>query len=201
MAKIFGVEVKEIYIYPLGGISKFDMALNIDPLKEFLILTMGPIFQFIAYFILIKLLPMELEIIRVYHYSILGFNLLPIYPLDGGKLIKLLLDSFIPYKNSFKIVIVISYFIVLIIFLINNKLTINIIIMITFLVFLITKEKEKIDYFYHKFILERYLNNYKFKKSRMIRDQNSFYRNSRHIIKKGDKYYLEKEYLEKIYKN
>ena len=28
MAYILGIEVKEIYIYPLGGISKFNLDLN-----------------------------------------------------------------------------------------------------------------------------------------------------------------------------
>ena len=122
-----------------------------------------------------------------------------IYPLDGGKLLKILLDNFISYKKSFKLIIVISYIVVFIIWIINKK-NINILSMISFLLFLITKEKNKINYYYQKFILERYLKNYKFKKSRLISNQNNFYRNKRHIIKYNDKYYLEREYLKKIYK-
>ena len=37
--------------------------------------------------------------------------------------------------------------------------------MISLLIILITKEKNKIDYIYNKYLLERYLNNYKFKKN------------------------------------
>ena len=199
MAYTFKIEIKEIYIYPLGGISKLNIDLNINPIKEFLILIMGPLFQLLGSYILIKIMPYNKEIINIYNYGILGFNLLPIYPLDGGKVLKLVLDNFINYKNSFKLTIIISYLIVFIIWLIN-KCTINILVMIFFLILLITKENKKINYYYHKFILERYLNNYKFKKSRIISNDNNFYRNKKHIIKSNDKYYLEREYLEKIYK-
>ena len=199
MAYIFKIEIKEIYIYPLGGISKLKIDLNINPIKEFLILIMGPLFQLLGSFILIRIMPYNKEIISIYNYGILGFNLLPIYPLDGGKLLKLVLDNFITYKNSFKLTIIISYLIVFIIWLIN-KSTINILVMISFLVLLITKEKSKLNYYYQKFILERYLNNYKFKDSKIISNDNNFYRNKKHIIKSNDKYYLEREYLEKMYK-
>ena len=199
MAYIFKIEIKEIYIYPLGGISKLKIDLNINPIKEFLILIMGPLFQLLGSFILIRIMPYNKEIINIYNYGILGFNLLPIYPLDGGKLLKIVLDNFITYKNSFKLTIIISYLIVFIIWLIN-KSTINILVMISFLVLLITKEKSKLNYYYQKFILERYLNNYKFKNSKIISNDNNFYRNKKHIIKSNDKYYLEREYLEKMYK-
>lgn len=200
MAYILGIEVKEIYIYPLGGISKFNLDLNEKRYREFLILIMGPIFQILGSFILIKILPDSKKIINIYNLYILGFNLLTIYPLDGGKLLKILFDSIICFKNSFKLIIGISYILVFIIFISNKKITINIIVMTIFLIILITKEKNKLNYYYQKFILERYLNNYKFKKSKIITNTNNFYRDRKHLIKSNDKYYLEKEYLEKIYK-
>ena len=55
MAYILKIKVDKIYIYPLGGISKFDMKLNISPLKEFLVLIAGPITQNIAYILLINI--------------------------------------------------------------------------------------------------------------------------------------------------
>ena len=200
MAYILGIEVKEIYIYPLGGISKFNLELNTKKYIEFLILIMGPMFQVLGSLFLKRILPSNIEIINTYNLYILGFNLLPIYPLDGGKLLKILLDNFISFKNSFSLIIIISYLLVFGIFIINKKLTINIVVMIIFLIILITKEKNKLNYYYQKFILERYLNNYKFKKSKIINNVNSFYRDKSHIIKENDNYYLEKEYLEKMYK-
>ncbi len=199
MAYLLGIKIDEIYIYPLGGISKFNMDLNISIIKELLILINGPLFQFIAYFVLLKILPNKKDIINIYHYSILSFNLLPIYPLDGGKLLKLLFNKIFPYKYSLKLIINLSYLILLIILIISKK-NINLLVMTSLLLILITKEKNKIDYIYNKYLLERYLNNYKFKNTKIINNINSLYRDNNHIINKDNNYYLEKEYLEKIYK-
>lgn len=199
MAYLLGIKINEIYIYPLGGISKFNMDLNISIKKELLILINGPLFQFIAYFILLVLLPTKKELITIYHYSILAFNLLPIYPLDGGKLLKLFFNKIINYKSSLKLIINLSYFVLLIILVVSKK-NINLFIMISLLLILITKEKNRIDYIYNKYLLERYLNNYKFKNTKIINNINNLYRDKTHIIKKDNKYIYEKEYLEKIYK-
>ena len=82
------------------------MNLNISPIKELLILLGGPIFQFTALIILNYLFPTKQEIINYYHYSILLFNLLPVYPLDGGRIINLLMQIFITYKKGFKLSII-----------------------------------------------------------------------------------------------
>ncbi len=79
-AKIFGIKVDRIYIYPFGGIAKFYLPLNYSILKEFIILVNGPIFQEICKIVLIIIFPRYQEMIIIYHYSILLFNLLPIYP-------------------------------------------------------------------------------------------------------------------------
>ena len=198
MAYILGIKIDEIYIYPLGGISKFNMDLNISINKELLILINGPLFQHLAYLLLLILLPKYKGLINTYHYSILIFNLLPIYPLDGGKLVKLILNKVISYKNSLKLIIYSSYLITIILF-ITNKKNISIFIMISLLLILITKERNKIDYIYNKYLLERYLNNYNFKSNKIINNINKLYRDKKHLIYKNNKYILEKDYLNKMY--
>ena len=201
MAKILNVEVKKIYLYPLGGISKFFLPLNSSFLKEFLILIAGPISQEIAKILLLFLLPKEKEIILMYHYGILLFNLLPVYPLDGGKLIHLIFSVFLPYRKSFQISIFISYIIIAIYLFLNIRiLKINNISIITFLIYKVYSEQNKINYLYEKFILERYLNNYNYKSSKLITNVKNFYRNKRHLLFLNNTYYLEKDYLDKKYK-
>ena len=199
MAYILGIKINEIYIYPLGGISKFNMDLNISINKELLILINGPLFQYIAYLILLIILPTKKELINIYHYSILMFNLLPIYPLDGGKLVKLLLNKVISYKSSLKLIINLSYLVTILLLLTSKKNT-SVFIMICFLLILITKEKNKIDYIYNKYLLERYLNNYNFKSNKIINNINNLYRDKYHLIHKNNKYYTEKEYLNVMYR-
>ncbi len=200
MAYFLGIRVEEIYLYPLGGISKFHMDLNINPYKEFLILITGPVFQYLAYIILISLLPEKEELIKIYHKNILFFNLLPIYPLDGGKLLKLVLEKVFPYRLSLKGIIYISYLFILIYFCSVKKIMMNNTILFLFLLTIVTKEYKKIEIIYQKFLLERYLKNYSFKECKMIDSEKNFYRNKKHLLKQKDQYILEKDYLKEKYK-
>lgn len=198
--KVLGVEVEKIIIFPLGGISKFKMSLNISPLKEFLILIFGPLFQFMAYYLLLKCWPRYEKLISTYHYSILIFNLLPIYPLDGGKLVNLILSTGLSFKLSLKVTIVISYIVIATLVIINyNNIHLNLVVMTIFLVYKLVLEQKRIDYLYNKFLLERYLNKYKFKRLKIIYSKDDFFRNRRHLIREKGKYYLESEFLTQEY--
>lgn len=201
MAKALLVPVDKIYLYPLGGISKFFLPLNSSLIKEFLILIAGPLSQELAKVILVCLMPRYHNLIITYHYGILIFNLLPIYPLDGGKLVHLFFSSLIPFEKSLKVSLIISYLTIITYFIIClPTLKLNNIIVITFLMSKVIGEHKQIKYIYEKFILERYLNNYNFKRSKLINNYDNFYKNHRHLIKEEGIYYTEKEYLDKKYK-
>ena len=203
-AMICGVKVNKICIYPFGGISKFNMDLNISQIKEFIILIFGPLLQLFGYLILINIPYMYsyVSMIKIYNYSILFFNLLPIYPLDGGKLLNIILSWKFSFRNSYKLCILISYLIVCLFFIMFlNNICINVVTIVLFLFYKITFEYRRVNYFYEKFLLERYLNKYNFRSSIIVDNVNKFYRNKRHLVKKGDIYYTEKEILEKKYKS
>ena len=201
-ALLLKIEVDKIYIYPFGGISKFNLSLNTSIKKELLILLMGPLFQELAKYLLILIFKEYEFMIITYHYSILFFNLLPIYPLDGGKLVNLFLSCFFPLKKSLHLSIYLSYIIILFIFLINtNSIHLNIIIISIFLITKVSKEDSQINLVYQKFLLERYLHHYNFKDTKIIKNKNNFYRNKKHLLKIKDKYYYEDEFLAKNYKN
>ena len=201
-AKILKIDVVKIYLYPLGGISKFNMDQNISLLKEFIILIAGPLFQFIAYFILKTLFYHYEELVTIYHYGILIFNLLPIFPLDGGKLVNLFLSGIFSFKASYYLSIFISYLFILLIFIFNlSNLNFNLLLVIIFLLFKVTKEYKNFNYCYQKFLLERYLKNYNFKDTKIINNMNGFYRNKNHLLKINDKYIWEDDFLTQIFKN
>ena len=200
-AKILGVRVDKIYIYPFGGISKLDIPVNYSLLKEFIILINGPLIQQITRIVLISFFTRYKTIIDSYHYGMLIFNLLPIYPLDGGKLLNILIQLVRQYKKSLEISIIISYICLLFLLLVNiSGIKINIILIIFLLIYKIEIERKNINIKYEKLLLERYINKYKFKDSRIISNINNFYKNKRHLIKENNKYYLEEEYLSKKYK-
>lgn len=204
-ALFFKIEVDKIYIYPFGGVSKFNISLNESILKEFIILIMGPIFQIIFYLIIININYFNnyISLITTYNYTVLFFNLLPIYPLDGGKLLNILLSTKLSFRGSFDISIVVSYIVLLLmgIFLLCRDLSFNVVVIISFLFYKISLEKEKRNYTFYKFLLERYLNKYSFKKRKNVNNINRFMRGKYHIIKKGNKYYTEKTILNNKFNN
>ena len=101
LAKYYKWKTDKIYIYPLGGITKFNEDINKSLKEELLIVIIGPIVQLIYYYFLTIL---GIEDIFVFNFILLAFNLLPIYPLDGGRILNIILAFLMPYKKSFKIV-------------------------------------------------------------------------------------------------
>lgn len=204
-AIILKVDVDKIYIYPFGGISKLNIKLNESIYKEFIILIMGPLFQIIfsCFLVNINFFSNYKELIYTYNYSILIFNLLPIYPLDGGKLLNLILSLNFPFKRSYELSIYISYLTVIILFIINifTNININTIVIISFLIYKVSIELKKKNILFDKFLLERYLNNFYFKKRKNVDSVNEFMRGRSHIIKINDKYYTERDVLNNKFKN
>lgn len=200
-ALLFKAEIDKIYIYPFGGIAKFHLNLNESLYKELFILLMGPFFQILCYFILIHIsyLNSYADLIRIYHYTILFFNLLPIYPLDGGKLLNIFFSFQFSFKKSLSFVLTISYLTVFLLFvhMTFQNFSLNMMIIISFLLYKVRIEEKKKKYLVDKFLLERYLHHYHFKKRKEVERIDDFMRDRYHIIKVGNKYYTEKEILNK----
>lgn len=204
LAKAFKWNIDKISIYPFGGCVKFNEKINKPIYQEFIILLAGPFFQ-IVLFIIINILfnnniinYRNYILFRSYHNTILLFNLLPIYPLDGGKLLNLICNYLFPYKKGNKLVIYISYLLVLI--LIVRLKNLNLFLIGVFLISEITIYFKRQDYLYNKFLLERYLNSFKFNKLKIVKNKNDMYKEKRHVLKVKSKYYTEKEYLNKRFK-
>lgn len=200
-AIFFKIDVDKIYIYPFGGISKFNISLNESLLKEFIILIMGPLFQMIFFLIIINIdyFNNYISLISVYNYTILFFNLLPIYPLDGGKLLNIIMSLYFSFKQSFIFSIYISYFIIILIsiFFVCTNLSINIIVIVSFLIYKVRSESRREKHLFDKFLLERYLNDYKYLKRKKVENIDEFMRGRYHFMKMNDKYYTEKAILDK----
>lgn len=187
-------KVDKIVIYPYGGCTKFNESLNKSLLSEFLILIAGPIFQILFYFLISKYLTYSDYILfKKYNGIILFFNLLPIYPLDGGKLFNIFLSIFIPFLKSFCLSIYFSLFIFLCALLIYKTPTYYLVLF--FLLVKVYDEFKNRNIYYNKFLLERYLYDFKFKDTKIINSVNMFFKGKKHIIKKENGYSYEKEYL------
>ena len=204
-ASILKVELDKIYIYPFGGISKFNIELNERLERELLILVLGPLSQFLFALILesLSFFSHYSKIIEIYNYTILGFNLLPIYPLDGGKLINILLSYISSFKRSLNITLIISYFVITIIGikLLLSDFSLSIIMIICFLIYKVNIEWKNKKYLNDKFLLERYLHNYSFKKRKYVSSTDDMMRNKYHLFKIDGKYHTEREVLFNKFKN
>ena len=194
MGLFLKLKVKEINIYMFGGVTILNEDLNLPIYKEVLFLVMGPLSQ-ILFVLLIKLLytigyvnALTFDKIIIINKFLLTFNLLPILPLDGGKLVNNILDYFIPYKLSHKISIIISLLFIPFIFIINNKLLG--IVLIIFLLYKIYLEINNNKHKLNKLLLERKLKLYKFKKLKRINTFEEVKRNENfYIIKNNKKIY------------
>lgn len=199
-AKTLNWKVDKIYFYPYGGFTKFNDDLNKSKKEELLVMLMGPIFQ-ICYFLVVSpfLTISELEIFANYHYSILLFNMLPIYPLDGGKLLNIVLNFFVSFRQSFKLTIFISYIVFFVftatMFIIKGSLSLSLILIIILLVCKLTEEGKKEKYYFNKFLLERYLNDYNFSKIKVVKGINWMFRDYKHVFFRNGKTCSEKEEL------
>ncbi len=198
-AKIINFKFDKIIIYPFGGITRYNEDLNISSNKELFVLIGGIYFQLLFWLFIYILYKYNFVTDHVYNIFnkinilLISFNFLPIIPLDGGKLLNILLDKLFSYKLSNIISIIIS-FIILIIFVIYNKTYLSLILTL-FLIKCLVIEINNIKYKYNKFILERYLNNYNFKRIKIINNLNKFKRDNYHIINNT----LEKRFLNKYF--
>lgn len=204
MAVYYKWNLDKIAVYPFGGCVKFNERLT-KPLKEeFLILLSGPLAQMI-FFLFVSFLEMNglityrnFLLFKSYHYTLLIFNLLPIYPLDGGKILNIFLNAMFPYKKGNKLVIIIS-FILLIgsVFLYQN---INFVLMAILLLSELFIYLKRQSFLYNTLLLEKYLKNNDYKKVKIIPNKDLMYKEKRHIILYKNKYITEKDYLKQRFK-
>ena len=193
-------KLEKIIILPFGGLTIFNQKLNC-PLKEELIVTLlGPIFQIIFYF-LCKFLFYDNFILTKFHYPLLLFNLIPIIPLDGSKILNIILNKIFNFKNSHLINIGLSIIItlILIIIIIYKNYGLMYVLIFFFLILKIFKEIFQHKQLINKFILERYLYTFKFKKIKILKDKNlnSIYRDYNHFFYNKNNLYSEDDLLKK----
>ncbi len=210
MAKYYQWDIDKIYLYPFGGHIKFNTNLNQPIKQELYILLMGFIFQHTLYLLIYFLHHIDIiftstyYIVKNYHYAILFFNLIPIFPLDGAKLYNLIMNTNIPYKISNKVMIYSSYFclIILTIIIIRFYFNINLFLICILLLSKINEESRNHELKFNKFLLERYLNDFNFYRLKLIKNDNinKIFRDRRHIFRVNNNYITEKEMLKKRFK-
>lgn len=205
-ALLLSYKVDKIIIYPYGGLTKLNTKINTKIEKDLVVTISGIIMQSLYFSIIFFLYKNNIireyiyNIFKLYNNSMLIFNMLPIYPLDGAKILNLILSKYLNFNISNYITIIIS-FIAIIIFVITNSYEKNYSLLITIGVLLqnIYKFYNEITYIYNRFILERYLYNFNYKQKKIIKNKNKMYKNKYHIFNNNGILVEEKEYIKNFF--
>lgn len=164
-AAFFSWRIKKISLLPFGGVAEVDEHGNRPFREEAMVVLAGPLqhLWMIALgfcFMSIHLLPEDVfQLFLQYNFMILIFNLIPVWPLDGGKLVFLLLSLNQSFSKAHRKTLILSFcslctfaFITLI----ASPMHINIWIIVVFLFFSLYYEWKQRRYIFIRFLLERY---------------------------------------------
>lgn len=214
MARFFDWRVRRIVLLPFGGVLEVDEHGNRPFKEEFLVILFGPIQHlwllgigfiffhsgFWSY--------STFEIFAFYNMMILLFNLLPIWPLDGGKLLFLLFAYFVPFKKAHLLTLCFSIlflFTFAIVYIVVFQIYLNIALILLFLLFSIYAEYRHHYYVFLRFLLERLEQKTEAKREKILsvspnekveKVLKAFYKGAHHMI--VSRFYLkdERELLE-----
>ena len=208
-ASYYKFNIYKIYLYPFGGYIKFNDKLNRALKEEFIVLICGPMFQIFYYFLMMGCYDIgfisdsTFNMFINYHYSLLLFNLLPIFPLDGSKLVNIVLSKFISFKQSHLVMLYISYIVLFISLLATQYISLNVNLYLL-LILLFTKllsETKNHKTIYNRFLLERYLYKFHFTKLKIIKSNklSRMMRDKKHLFVFDNKEITERQLLKKRY--
>ncbi|KIL53346.1 hypothetical protein KP77_03220 [Jeotgalibacillus alimentarius] len=109
-AVFFRWQVKSLTLLPFGGHLEVKGILNKPVTEEAVVALSGPFFHLLVHiFLLYSHLPFAYteELIHL-NLQLLFFNLLPVWPLDGGRILSCLIHLFFPFKKSLDLLIAFS---------------------------------------------------------------------------------------------
>lgn len=204
---LFKMDIESIVIYPFGGVSKVNKKIHERIYKDILISLGGIIFQgllIIVIYLLYKysfIVNSTYNMYISYNKSIILFNLIPIIPLDGSKLLLSICSKYMSYRISYITMIFVGCVSLLLFILYNMIFKLNDIVVYLFLLGSLINCIKEYKYVKGKFYLERILyDNYyneiindSFDIKDMRIDKYYYYKNK-------DRYINEKDYiLKKMY--
>ncbi|QQK77086.1 M50 family metallopeptidase [Salicibibacter cibarius] len=106
-AKYFGWRLRKIELLPFGGVAETEEYGNRPYREELIVILAGPFQHLILMafsWVAVGLFPFwttgDHEIFLFHNSALLFFNLLPLWPLDGGKLLQLITSKFLPFREA-----------------------------------------------------------------------------------------------------
>ncbi len=164
-ARFFSWKIKWILILPFGGTCEVDEHGNRPIIEELIIVAAGPlqhIWLAAGAFLLetAGLITMESALLfHKFNLMIFLFNLLPVWPLDGGKFLYLLLSARTPFLHAMKKTLISSVIMLTaihLIMIIIAPFNLHLWIIVLFLYLSLWLEWKQVRYAFMRFLLERY---------------------------------------------
>ena len=196
-SQIFKWNIDKIIILPFGGLTKFNEIINRPLIEEFLIAISGITIQMI-FFLSIKDI-ISYKYFSFINYFIIIFNLIPIHPLDGSKILNVFFNIITSFKNSTLLTCIVSYvFLIILSMIIFNRHKFFILVLILLFLEVNKLYREKNNLF-NKFLLERYLRKFKFRHKKIINNIDKMKKDYKHLFYIDGKYLTESYYLRKMF--
>lgn len=162
-ARFYKWEVRTVTLWLFGGVMETEEAIK-SPKQELIVSLFGPVQHIFLYgfiFMLQELTAIPHPLIdQMYELNtlILLFNLLPIYPLDGGKLLFLGLSLFFPFRRAYQKLIIASFVIAMTMMIgqiLLEKLSLSSLLLFLFLIIELYRYWQEEFYTFIRFLLQR----------------------------------------------
>lgn len=124
-ARAYGIQTRRIVLLPIGGMAQFTRIPR-APKKELLITLAGPAVNFVIVLLLLPLIgpralydsarelfglgggaftPGLLEVLALFNLLMGAFNLLPLFPMDGGRILRAVLATRFDYLRATRLAV------------------------------------------------------------------------------------------------
>lgn len=166
-AHFFHWRIEKIELLPFGGVAETNEHGNRPLAEECVMILAGPAQHLLLWFVAALLYhfsvlsPEEYALFVMHNTTILVFNLLPVWPLDGGRLLRVLCSFAYPFKEAINKSLVFSTLLLLLLALwsaLYYPLHLNLWCVISFLGFTHYREWKQRYYLYVRFLMGRYYN-------------------------------------------
>ncbi|UOE96516.1 M50 family metallopeptidase [Alkalihalobacillus sp. LMS39] len=163
-AHYFKWKIQKIELLPFGGVAEMNESSNRPFKEEFFVIIAGPlqhVWLIAVSFFLVQFdfwTAGDHEMFIMHNAMIACFNLLPIWPLDGGRLLNLAISYYFPFEQAQKIAIYSSVFIlcvVAIVSYINVPFHLNLWVVLSFLCISNYLEWKQRHFVFMRFLLDR----------------------------------------------
>ncbi len=161
------IKISEIELFPFGGVVKMNDELGLDPIKEIFISIAGPLangIMFLTGYLLGQLLPIKEDILAIFltaNFIIAIFNLLPIIPLDGGRILRATISYVWGMKKATIMTVFIGKVLASVLFCVGIYYTrqssdyLYIILLAIFLYFNVLREEKMVFFLFIKDVLRK----------------------------------------------